>query len=136
MSVIKRRNIMSQDGGNGYKAYIFKESTRYCAINRKGRGRKEVIYLRIADVSCTRGITYPTTKWRTPPCGERDTKNANSSTMNNCICCSYLLTAYLTSWARICCIFCRLTHAALAHCLLRSLGRYLYRSLLGSSCMR
>ena len=42
----------------------------------------------------------PTTKWRTPPCGERDAKNANSSTTNNCICCSYLLPAYLSSWAR------------------------------------
>ena len=47
---------MSWDGGNGYKAYVFEESTRHCAINRKGRGRKKVIYLRVADVSCTRGI--------------------------------------------------------------------------------
>ena len=47
---------MSQDGGSGYKTYVFKESTRRYAINRKGRGRKEVIYLRVADVSCTQGV--------------------------------------------------------------------------------
>ena len=44
---------MSRDGGSGYKIYIFKESTRRYAINRKGQGRKEVIYLHIADVNCT-----------------------------------------------------------------------------------
>ena len=32
---------MSPGGGSGYKTYIFKESTRCCIINRKGRGRKE-----------------------------------------------------------------------------------------------
>ena len=48
--------LMSQDGGNGYKVYIFKESTRHCTINCKGQGRKEVIYLRVANVSCTQGI--------------------------------------------------------------------------------
>ena len=42
---------MSQDRGNGYKAYIFKESTRRCTIDCKGQGRKEVIYLHVADVS-------------------------------------------------------------------------------------
>jgi len=47
---------MSRDGGNGYKAYIFEESTRRYAIDHKGRGRKEVIYLRVADVSYTRGV--------------------------------------------------------------------------------
>ena len=47
---------MLQDGGNGYRVYVFKESTRRYAINRKGWGRKEVIYLRVADVSCTRGV--------------------------------------------------------------------------------
>ena len=47
---------MSRDGGNGYKVYVFKESTRYCAINCKGQGRKKVIYLHVADISCTRGI--------------------------------------------------------------------------------
>ena len=47
---------MSQDKGSGYKAYIFKESTRHCTINYKGRGRKEVIYLRIANISCTQGV--------------------------------------------------------------------------------
>ena len=56
MSVIKRRNVMSRDGGSGYRIYVFKESTRRYAIDRKGQGRKEVIYLRVADVSCTRGI--------------------------------------------------------------------------------
>ena len=56
MSVIKRCNVISWDKGNGYKAYIFKESTRRCAINYKGQGCKEVIYLRVADISCTRGI--------------------------------------------------------------------------------
>ena len=45
--------IVLQDGGSGYRMYVFEESTRRCAINRKGRGRKEVIYLRVADVSCT-----------------------------------------------------------------------------------
>ena len=47
---------MLQGGGSGYKAYVFKESTRRCAINRKGWGRKEVIYLRVANISCTRGV--------------------------------------------------------------------------------
>jgi len=32
----KRRNVMSRDGGSGYKAYVFKESIRRCAIDRKG----------------------------------------------------------------------------------------------------
>ena len=41
MSVIKRRNIMSWDGGSGYRTYVFKESTRRCTIDRKGQGRKE-----------------------------------------------------------------------------------------------
>ena len=36
--------------------HIFEESTRRYAIDCKGRGRKEVIYLHIADVSCTRGV--------------------------------------------------------------------------------
>jgi len=51
---------VSWDGGNGYRAYVFEESTRRCAINRKGRGRKEVIYLRVANVSCTRGVREST----------------------------------------------------------------------------
>jgi len=51
---------MSRDGGSGYKAYVFEESIRRCAINRKGRGRKEVIYLRVANISCTRGIREST----------------------------------------------------------------------------
>jgi len=51
---------MSWDVGNDYKTYVFKESTRRCAIDRKGWGRKEVIYLRVADVSCTRGVREST----------------------------------------------------------------------------
>ena len=51
---------MLRDGGNSYKTYIFKESTRRYAIDCKGRGRKEVIYLRVADVSCTRGVREST----------------------------------------------------------------------------
>ena len=51
---------MLQDGGSGYRTYIFKKSTRRCAIDRKGRGRKEVIYLHVADISCTRGIREST----------------------------------------------------------------------------
>ena len=47
---------MSRDGGSSYKTYVFEESIRHYTINRKSRGRKEVIYLRVADVSCTRGI--------------------------------------------------------------------------------
>ena len=35
---------MSRDVGNGYRAYIFKESTRRYAIDRKDRGRRKVIY--------------------------------------------------------------------------------------------
>ena len=49
----KINNIkLSRDGGSGYKTYIFKESTRHYTIDRKGQGCKEVIYLRVADVSC------------------------------------------------------------------------------------
>ena len=51
---------MLQDRGSGYKTYIFKESTKHCAIDRKGRGHKEVIYLRVADVSYTRGVREST----------------------------------------------------------------------------
>ena len=50
---------MSRDAGNGYRAYVFEEFTRRCAINRKGRGR-EVIYLRVTDVSCMRGVREST----------------------------------------------------------------------------
>ena len=60
---------MSWDGGSGYKIYIFKESIRRCAINRKGQGRKEVIYLRVADVSCTQGIRESTGLSYGGPCG-------------------------------------------------------------------
>ena len=51
---------MSWDGGSGYRIYVFEESIRRCAIDRKGRGRKEVIYLRVADVSCTQGVREST----------------------------------------------------------------------------
>ena len=51
---------MLRDRGSGYKIYIFKESTRRCAIDYKGRGRKEVIYLRVTDVSYTRGVREST----------------------------------------------------------------------------
>ena len=67
--VKKRRNVMLWDGGSGYKAYIFEESTRRCAIDRKGRGRKEVIYLRVADISCTRGVRESTGLSYGGPCG-------------------------------------------------------------------
>ena len=68
---------MSRDGGSGYKAYVFKESTRCYAIDCKGRGRKKVIYLRVADVSYTWGVRegtglpyrgpYGGVPWHYPP---------------------------------------------------------------------
>ena len=67
--MIKRRNIMSWDGGSGYRMYVFEESTSRCAIDRKGRGRKEVIYLRVADVSCTQGVRESTGLSYKGPCG-------------------------------------------------------------------
>ena len=39
--------------GSGYRAYVFKEFIKRYAIDYKGRGRKEVIYLRVADISYT-----------------------------------------------------------------------------------
>ena len=33
--------LLSRGGGSGYRIYVFEESTRRCAIDRKGRGRKE-----------------------------------------------------------------------------------------------
>ena len=56
-------------GGSGYRIYVFEESIRYCAIDCKGQGRKEVIYLRIADVSCTRGVRESTGLSYKSPCG-------------------------------------------------------------------
>ena len=53
------------DGGSGYRMYVFEESTRRCAIDCKGRGRKEVIYLGVADVSCTRGVREFTSEAQT-----------------------------------------------------------------------
>jgi len=49
-------NLVLRNAGNGYKAYVFGESIRRYAIDRKGRGRKEMIYPRVADISCTRGV--------------------------------------------------------------------------------
>ena len=62
---------MLWDGGSSYKTYVFKESIRRYAIDRKGRGRKEVIYLRVADISYTRGIRESTglLLWRPLRCG-------------------------------------------------------------------
>ena len=67
--MIKRRNVMLWDRGSGYRTYIFKKSTRRYAIDYKGRGRKEVIYLRVADVSCTRGVRKSTGLSYRGPCG-------------------------------------------------------------------
>ena len=47
---------ISRDGGSGYRTYVFKESTRHCAIDYKGQGHKEVIYLHVTDVSCTQSV--------------------------------------------------------------------------------
>jgi len=60
--VVKRRNVILRNVGSGYRAYVFEESIRRCAIDYKGRGRKEVIYLRVANIriSCTRGIREST----------------------------------------------------------------------------
>jgi len=51
---------MSWDVGSGYRAYVFEESIRRYAINCKGWGRKEVIYLRVANISYTRGVRKST----------------------------------------------------------------------------
>ena len=51
---------MLRDGGSSYKTYVFKKSIRRYAIDCKGRGRKEVIYLRVANVSYTRGVREST----------------------------------------------------------------------------
>ena len=67
--MIKRRNIISWDGGSGYRTYIFEESIRRYIINHKGQGRKEVIYLRVADISCTRGVRKSTGLSYGGPCG-------------------------------------------------------------------
>ena len=60
---------MLWDGGSGYRMYVFEESIRHYTINRKGRGRKEVIYLRVADVSCTRSVRESTGLSYGGPCG-------------------------------------------------------------------
>ena len=58
--MIKRHNIILWDGGSSYRIYVFEESTRHYTIDCKGQGRKEVIYLRVTDVSCTRGVREST----------------------------------------------------------------------------
>ena len=60
---------MSWDGGSGYRMYVFQEFTRRYAINYKGRGRKEVIYLRVANISYTRGVYESTGLSYRGPCG-------------------------------------------------------------------
>ena len=67
--MIKRHNIISWDGGSDYRMYVFKESIRRYVINYKDRGRKEVIYLRVADVSCTQGVYKSTGLSYRGPCG-------------------------------------------------------------------
>ena len=52
--------IITGPRGSSYRAYIFKESIRCYAIDYKGQGRKEVIYLHVADISCTQGICKST----------------------------------------------------------------------------
>ena len=47
---------MLQDGGSGYRIYVFEEFIKCYAINYKGWGRKEVIYLYIAIISYTQSI--------------------------------------------------------------------------------
>ena len=54
--MVKSLLVLLWAGGSGYKAYVFEESTKRYAIDRRGRGRKEVLYLRVADISCTRGV--------------------------------------------------------------------------------
>jgi len=51
---------MLRNAGNSYKAYVFRESIKRYAIDYKGRGRKEVIYPRVADISYTRGVRKST----------------------------------------------------------------------------
>ena len=61
---------MLWDGGNGYKMYVFKKSIRRYIIDRKGQGRKEVIYLHVADISCTQGVRKSTGLSYGGPCGK------------------------------------------------------------------
>ena len=51
---------MSRDRGSGYRIYVFEEFIRHYMINRKGRGRKEVIYLHVTDVSYTQSVREST----------------------------------------------------------------------------
>ena len=60
---------MSRGEGSSYRIYIFEESTRHYTIDRKGQGRKEVIYLRVADISYTRGVRESIGLSYRGPCG-------------------------------------------------------------------
>ena len=60
---------MLWDGGSGYRAYVFEESTRRYAIDCKGRGRKEVIYLCVTNISSARGVRKSTGLSYGGPCG-------------------------------------------------------------------
>ena len=60
---------MSWDGGSGYRMYVFKESIRRYAIDCKGQGCKEVIYLHIANISCIQGVCESTGLSYRGPCG-------------------------------------------------------------------
>ena len=55
--------------GSGYKVYVFGKSIRRYVIDCKGQGRKEVIYPRVADISCTRGVRKSTGFSYGGPCG-------------------------------------------------------------------
>jgi len=48
---------------------MYSRSLQDVARSIKGRGRKEVIYLRVADVSCTRGVRESTGLSYGGPCG-------------------------------------------------------------------
>ena len=42
--------------GSIYKMYIFEESIKRYTIDYKGRGRREVIYLYVADINYTQSV--------------------------------------------------------------------------------
>ena len=60
---------MLWNAGNGYKVYVFRKSIRRYAIDRKGQGRKEVIYPRVANISYTRGVCKSIGFSYRGPCG-------------------------------------------------------------------
>ena len=81
--MIKRRNVILWNGGSDYRIYVFKESIRHYVIDHKGRGRKEVIYLRVADVRCTRGVRESTgLSYGGPAVGFRDSIFLNKNLIN------------------------------------------------------